>query len=58
VEPGRKRGRQAAEAGALSLLLTHLWPGTDQAAARAAAGAGYDGEIGIATADLVVDLSR
>jgi ribonuclease BN (tRNA processing enzyme) len=49
-------GRQAADAGARHLLLTHLWPGTDPAAARAAAGDEYDGRIGIATADLVLDL--
>jgi ribonuclease BN (tRNA processing enzyme) len=49
-------GRQAAEAGARRLLLTHLWPGTDPAAARAAAAGGYDGEIEVATPGLVRDL--
>jgi ribonuclease BN (tRNA processing enzyme) len=49
-------GRQAAEAGVGRLLLTHLQPGTDPAAAIAAAGAGYRGETGVATADLMVDL--
>jgi ribonuclease BN (tRNA processing enzyme) len=49
-------GRQAADAGARKLLLTHLLPGTDRAAARAAAVDGYDGEVGVAAADLVVDL--
>lgn len=49
-------GRQAAQAGVGNLLLTHLWPGTDPAAARAAAGAGYRGELGVATAGLRVDL--
>ena len=29
-------------------LLTHLWPGTDPAAAIAAAAAGYEGEVGVA----------
>ncbi|WP_239099454.1 MBL fold metallo-hydrolase, partial [Micromonospora andamanensis] len=52
----RQVGRQAADAGARHLLLTHLWPGTDPAAARSAAGDRYDGEIGVATADLVWDL--
>jgi ribonuclease BN (tRNA processing enzyme) len=50
-------GRQARDAGARHLLLTHLLPGTDAAAAHAAAGAGYDGEIGVASSGLVFDLS-
>jgi hypothetical protein len=33
----RQQGRQAAEAGARHLVLTHLMPGTDPSAARAAA---------------------
>lgn len=49
-------GRQAAEAGAGHLLLTHLWPGTSPSAARAVAGDAYDGEIGVATAGTVLDL--
>ncbi|MEO3796911.1 MBL fold metallo-hydrolase [Nonomuraea sp. B10E15] len=53
----RQAGRQALEADARRLLLTHLQPGTDASAARAAAGATYDGEIGIATPGLVFDLS-
>ncbi len=44
-------------AGARHLVLTHLLPGTDAAAAQAAAGAGYDGEIGVAASGLVLDLS-
>jgi ribonuclease BN (tRNA processing enzyme) len=52
----REAGRQAADAGAARLLLTHLLPGTDQAAALAAARDGHDGEVGVATADLVLDL--
>ena len=51
------QGRQAAAAGARRLLLTHLMPGTDAAAARAAARHGYRGEVGVATADLVLDLA-
>jgi ribonuclease BN (tRNA processing enzyme) len=42
----RQAGRQATAAGAESLLLTHLWPGTDPQAAVAAAAAEYDGTIG------------
>ena len=56
LSSARQVGRQAAEAGARQLLLTHLWPGTDPAAARAAAADRYDGEVAVATADLVVDL--
>jgi ribonuclease BN (tRNA processing enzyme) len=56
LSSARQVGRQAAEAGVGRLLLTHLWPGTDPDAARAAAGDGYRGEVGVAVADLVVDL--
>ena len=57
LSSARQVGRQAAEAGVGHLLLTHLWPGTDPAAARAAASDGYDGEVGVANPDLVLDLS-
>ena len=53
----RQAGRQALEADVRRLVLTHLQPGTDTPAARAAAGASYDGEIGIATSGLTFDLS-
>ena len=56
LSSARQAGQQAAAAGAGRLMLTHLWPGTSPQAARAAAGAGYDGEISVATAGLVVDL--
>lgn len=56
LSSARVAGRQAAAAGAGRLLLTHLQPGTDPAAARAAAGATYGNEADVATADLVVDL--
>jgi ribonuclease BN (tRNA processing enzyme) len=49
-------GRQAQGADVGRLLLTHLQPGTDATAAQAAAGAGYHGQIGIATPGLIVDL--
>ena len=52
----RQAGRQATQAGARHLLLTHLLPGTDPVAARVAAHDGYDGQIGVAAADLVLDL--
>ncbi|GAA1306736.1 MBL fold metallo-hydrolase [Planotetraspora silvatica] len=57
LSSARQAGRQAREAGARHLLLTHLQPGTDATAARAAAGAEYDGEIDIAASGLEVDLS-
>jgi ribonuclease BN (tRNA processing enzyme) len=57
LSSARQAGRQATDAGAAHLLLTHLWPGTDPAAARAAAGDGYDGTLGVATAHLVLDLA-
>ena len=56
LSTARLAGRHAADAGAGRLLLTHLWPGTDPAAARAAAADEYAGEIGVATANLVLDL--
>ncbi len=49
-------GRHASDAGTGHLLLTHLLPGTDQTTARAAAADGYDGQISVAVADLVIDL--
>jgi ribonuclease BN (tRNA processing enzyme) len=49
-------GKQAAAADAGRLLLTHLQPRTDQVHARAAAATQFRGEVGIATADLVVDV--
>ncbi|MFD2355349.1 MBL fold metallo-hydrolase [Nonomuraea ferruginea] len=57
LSSARQAGRQAKEADARHLLLTHLQPGTDATAARAAAEAEYDGEIGIATSGLTIDLS-
>jgi ribonuclease BN (tRNA processing enzyme) len=56
LSSARDAGQRAAQAGAGRLLLTHLWPGTDPAAARAAAAAAYAGDIGVATAGLVVEL--
>jgi ribonuclease BN (tRNA processing enzyme) len=49
-------GRDAAEAGARRLVLTHLWPGTDPGAAVAAAARHYDGEITVAGEGLIIDL--
>jgi ribonuclease BN (tRNA processing enzyme) len=56
LSSARDAGQQAAAAGAHRLLLTHLWPGTDQDAARTAAADHYAGEVAVATAGLAVDL--
>lgn len=56
LSSAHQAGRQAAAAGVGRLLLTHLWPGTDPDAAVAAAATGYDGEVAVATTDLVLDL--
>ncbi len=50
-------GRQAARARVERLMLTHLMPGTDPAASRAAAARGYRGPIDVATGSVVVELS-
>jgi ribonuclease BN (tRNA processing enzyme) len=52
----REAGRQASEAAARRLLLTHLWPGVRPADARDAAEKTFDGELAVAVSDLVVDL--
>jgi len=49
----RQAGRQARQAGVKRLLLTHLWPGTEHAAAVAEAAAEYDGEVGVAVPGIV-----
>jgi ribonuclease BN (tRNA processing enzyme) len=56
LSSARDAAREAAAAGAGRLLLTHLWPGTDHAEARAAAAAEYDGDVGVARAGLALDL--
>jgi ribonuclease BN (tRNA processing enzyme) len=49
-------GRQAAEAGVARLLLTHLWPDTDPAVARAAAAEAFHGNVEVATSGMSVEL--
>jgi len=56
LSSARLQGQQAATAGAGRLLLTHLIQGTGPAAARSAAQQSYDGEVGVATPGLVLDL--
>jgi len=50
-------GRQADRATVDRLMLTHLMPGTDRAASRAAAARSYAGPIDVAVAGVAVDLS-
>jgi ribonuclease BN (tRNA processing enzyme) len=56
LSSARDAGRQAAQAGTGRLLLTHLWPGTDPAASREAAGEIFRGDTGVAAGGLVLDL--
>ena len=56
LSSARDAGRQAEQAGAGRLMLTHLWPGTAPSAARAAAAGAYTGEISVARAGLALDL--
>jgi ribonuclease BN (tRNA processing enzyme) len=58
LSSARQAGRAAARAGAGRLLLTHLMPGTDHAAARAAASAEYGGLVDVATPGLVLGLDE
>jgi ribonuclease BN (tRNA processing enzyme) len=48
-------GRQAAAAGARRLVLAHLFPTTDPAAATTAAAAAFPGPVAVAAPGLVVD---
>jgi ribonuclease BN (tRNA processing enzyme) len=57
LSSARQAGRDAAAAAVGRLLLTHLMPGTDAAAARGAALEGYAGAVAVAAPDLVVRLS-
>ncbi|WP_222720313.1 MBL fold metallo-hydrolase [Actinomadura sp. HBU206391] len=52
----RQAGRQATEAAVGGLVLTHLWPGTDPAAARHVAGEAFGGQISVARAGSIMDL--
>jgi ribonuclease BN (tRNA processing enzyme) len=56
LSTARQAAQQATEAGAARLALTHLWPGTDPAAAQRAAAAAFDRPIDVATDGLVIDL--
>jgi ribonuclease BN (tRNA processing enzyme) len=56
LSTARQAGEYAAAAGVGQLVLTHLWPGTSPAAARAAAQSAFPGEIAVAAGGLVIDL--
>jgi ribonuclease BN (tRNA processing enzyme) len=56
LSTARQAGEHAARAGVGRLVLTHLWPGTDPAAARAAAERAYVAELDVATPGLTIDL--
>jgi ribonuclease BN (tRNA processing enzyme) len=50
-------GRQATRARAARLMLTHLLPGTDPEASRAAANRSFSDWIGVAAGGMIVELS-
>jgi ribonuclease BN (tRNA processing enzyme) len=56
LSSARSAGQQATQANAGHLILTHLLPGTEHRAARAAASAEYDRDISVATPGLILDL--
>ena len=49
-------GRQASQAGANHLVLTHLWPGTDPATSRAAAARSFQERIDVTAPGIFFDL--
>ena len=57
LSTARQAGEHAARAGARRLILTHLWPGTDPAAARVAARRAYRADLDVAAPGLTIDLS-
>jgi len=57
LSSARDCGRRAADAQVGRLVLTHLWPGTDRAAAREAAQRTFTGPVDVARKGLVADLS-
>jgi ribonuclease BN (tRNA processing enzyme) len=55
LSTARQAGEYGARAEAKRLVLTHLWPGTDPSAARAAARHAYSGDLYIATPGTTID---
>jgi ribonuclease BN (tRNA processing enzyme) len=56
LSTARQAGEHAARADARRLVLTHLWPGTDPAAARAAAQGAYAADLDVAAPGMTVAL--
>jgi ribonuclease BN (tRNA processing enzyme) len=56
LSTARQAGEYGARADAKRLVLTHLWPGTDPSAARAAARRAYPADPSIAKPGLTIDL--
>lgn len=56
LSTARQAGQHAAKAGARRLVLTHLWPGTDPAAAQDAARQAYPADLDIATPGMIIEL--
>jgi ribonuclease BN (tRNA processing enzyme) len=56
LSSAKQVGELSSHASVKHLVLTHLWPGTDPAAAEQAARRGYDGTITVARAGVIVDL--
>jgi ribonuclease BN (tRNA processing enzyme) len=57
LSTARQAGEHAVAADAGRLVLTHLWPGTDPADARAAARRAYAEQLDVATPGLIIDLN-
>lgn len=57
LSSARQAGEHAARAGAGRLLLTHVWPEADPAAALAPARRGYGGPVAVAQPGTTVDLT-
>lgn len=56
LSSARDAGRWAALAGTGSLMLTHLWPGSDHDAAASFARESYSGQVDVATAGMVLEV--
>jgi ribonuclease BN (tRNA processing enzyme) len=56
LSTAHQAGEYATKADAKRLVLTHLWPGTDPSAARAAARRGYPAGLDVATPGMTIDL--
>jgi ribonuclease BN (tRNA processing enzyme) len=56
LSTARQAGEHAARADAKRLILTHLWPGTDPAAARVAARRAYAADLDVAATGLTINL--